>query len=118
MPPASSLLADRPVPAPPPMIGSPRAICSRNRFRMPSRELSTLTKILLPVAQAFRPAALRTILFHHLDQLMRRGVGEFRIVDVQIQLLDVSGVQAGADRVVERLACGRIVERLARLVDR
>ena len=31
---ASSLFADRPVPAPPPMIGSPRAICSRKRLRM------------------------------------------------------------------------------------
>jgi len=29
MPPASSLTADRPVPAPPPMIGTPRAICDR-----------------------------------------------------------------------------------------
>ena len=42
-PPASSLLAERPVPAPPPMIGSPRATCSRNRFRMPCLELSTVT---------------------------------------------------------------------------
>src|SRR5262245_37778301 len=29
MPPASSLITERPVPAPPPTIGSPRAICSR-----------------------------------------------------------------------------------------
>src|SRR5262245_29071340 len=40
IPPASSLLAEMPVPAPPPMIGSPRATLARRRFRMPERELS------------------------------------------------------------------------------
>jgi len=30
MPPASSHFAERPVPAPPPMMGSPRAIMARN----------------------------------------------------------------------------------------
>ena len=40
MPPASSLFAERPVPAPPPMMGSPRATCSRNRLRMLCLELS------------------------------------------------------------------------------
>src|SRR5688500_18723419 len=40
MPPASSALADRPMPAPPPMMGSPRAILARKRFRMAERELS------------------------------------------------------------------------------
>src|SRR5215216_6402696 len=41
MPPSSSLFADRPVPAPPPMIGSPRAIWALKRCRMAVRELST-----------------------------------------------------------------------------
>src|SRR5436309_2003189 len=42
IPPASSHLADRPVPAPPPTIGSPRATLARRRARMPSRELSAV----------------------------------------------------------------------------
>src|SRR5699024_8643842 len=37
MPPASSHLADRPVPAPPPTMGWPLRILSRNLFKMVSR---------------------------------------------------------------------------------
>src|SRR3954452_16012159 len=42
IPPASSHLADRPVPAPPPTIGSPRATLARRRATMLSRELSAV----------------------------------------------------------------------------
>src|SRR6185503_4130761 len=41
IPPASSLLAEMPVPAPPPMIGSPRATLARRRLTMAARELVT-----------------------------------------------------------------------------
>src|SRR4051794_21507576 len=37
MPPASSHFAERPVPAPPPIIGRPAASCARSRVRHSSR---------------------------------------------------------------------------------
>src|SRR4029453_9232342 len=42
MPPSSSHLADSPVPAPPPMIGSRRRIMPRKRFRMASRAMRAM----------------------------------------------------------------------------
>src|SRR5690349_21195301 len=42
MPPASSHLADSPVPAPPPTIGSPRAIMPRNFSRIWARGIAML----------------------------------------------------------------------------
>jgi len=39
MPPASSHLADSPVPAPPPTMGWPRAIFSRRRCRISERAM-------------------------------------------------------------------------------
>src|SRR5438477_5046766 len=41
MPPASSHLAEMPVPAPPPMTGSPAATLARKRLRIPALLLST-----------------------------------------------------------------------------
>ena len=55
--------------------------------------------------------------FHQFEQLASRRVGEVRIVDVQIQLGHLDPVHTGADGVVERPACGRIVERLSLFVD-
>src|SRR5687767_209640 len=101
MPPASSLTAESPVPAPPPMIGSPRAICWRNRFRMPFRELSkgcllSTTNYQLPNPNYQLPnsrllwelgvGSWELTQFysdsHQFQQLRRRRVGEVRIVDM------------------------------------
>src|SRR5438093_13601487 len=99
MPPASSLTAESPVPAPPPIIGSPRAICARNRFRMPCRELSTLTSAscgldvpshslkgwVFSLDQAGAEAQ-PLCHSHEFQQLVSRRVGEVRVVDVKSQL--------------------------------
>ena len=133
MPPSSSLFAERPVPAPPPMIGSPRAICSRKRLRiavlvfvdlfnraaLPTRTPAAASsrsplRRLAPFVWLARPARSRAALrsVHQLDQLLRGGVGELRIVDVQIELDRPPRRQSRSDRVVQRPPRRRIVERL------
>src|SRR5687768_13502788 len=47
MPPASSHLADRPVPAPPPTMGSPRAILARSRWRICWRAMRGMAALLV-----------------------------------------------------------------------
>src|SRR4051794_22310151 len=72
IPPASAHLALRPVPAPPPMIGSPAAILRRK-----------LSSISLRVRWNIRSSA-RLGAGQGLEQPLRRGVGEGRVVDVLV----------------------------------
>ena len=113
MPPASSLFAERPVPAPPPMIGSPRAICSRNRLRMPCLELSTVTNVppepielIEPYETFINSSSLRAAASANSGSLMCRSSSR-----------DFNAAEPRADRVVQRPPRGRIVERLALSVD-
>src|SRR5580765_5682756 len=127
MPPASSLTAESPVPAPPPIIGSPRATCSRNRLRMPVRELSMAKIPPRSKRRSQLTGYLRGSLVdrskgprcrsHQLDQLPRRRVGELRIVDMQIEFGNISAAQSVANGIVEDAPGDGIVERLSRLVD-
>ena len=45
MPPASSHLAERPVPAPPPMIGWPASTIARNFFRISARGMAGMVHL-------------------------------------------------------------------------
>src|SRR6478752_7350018 len=67
MPPASSHFAESPVPAPPPMIGSPRATMAWNF------SISFLRAILGMSAPRF---------FDHVEEVLGQRLGEGRIVDV------------------------------------
>ena len=117
------------MPAPPPMIGSPRAILLAESLEdAPCRELSMVT---IPPPWAKRRSRLTGYLrvslvdrskaprchSHQLDQPPRRRVGELRIVDVQIEFGDLNAAQSVADGVVEDAPGDGIVERLSRLVD-
>src|SRR3546814_12185381 len=105
MPPASSHLADRPVPAPPPMIGTPRRFMSWN---LSSRAL-----------RSKRGMALLSSRVLDLGQGGDCGFGEGRVVDVVWQA-DQAAVrrlaEAAHDGVEESTVGGRVVERLARRI--
>jgi len=72
IPPASARLALRPVPAPPPISGSPAAILRRNRSR-----------ILLRVRENIASCPI-CVSVHHLQEGPRRRVGEGRVVDMRV----------------------------------
>src|SRR5882724_898851 len=91
MPPASSHLADRPVPAPPPMIGSCRAIMAWNLSRMSLRAMRGMV--------LFRRDARFEV--RDLAEVGGQRLGKRRVVDMQGQ--------------ADELAVGR---RLERLLDR
>src|SRR5918994_6963824 len=78
MPPASSALAERPVPAPPPTIGWPRAIMSRNFSRILARAMAGICS----------SACLAASAAGNLLKSRHCGLGEFRVVDVQRQAFD------------------------------
>src|SRR3982074_3602113 len=93
MPPASSHLAESPVPAPPPTIGSPRATMARNFLRRSARSNRGMGHLTPP------PAGARAS-----DQRAERGDGrrrEFGFVDVAPQSyeLPIAGL---AYRPIER----------------
>src|SRR5262245_44140659 len=107
MPPASSHLAERPVPAPPPMIGSPRAILPRSLARMSWRAKRGM---------AVAPWSVRrTRAVAHAGDFVpcrHQRVGEGLVVDVQWQALQLA-VQAGTEVLLdgrEQRTIGRRVE--------
>src|SRR5262249_52213631 len=106
MPPASSHLADRPVPAPPPMIGSPRSLLPRNRLRM---SLRLMRDMILPWGGAGDARA------GDLVEVVDQCVDEGLIVDVVGQDHQPpvgAGAEAGRQNVEQRLVRRRIPERL------
>src|SRR5918994_6636862 len=86
MPPASSALAESPVPAPPPTIGTPRAIMEWNLSSMSLRGMAGI----------FGPSAC------NLPERRDSGAGEFGVVDMQRQPHDLA-VCAGLQRFFYRL---------------
>src|SRR5215467_8635758 len=97
MPPASSHLAERPVPAPPPMIGSPRAIMPRRRLRMSLRLMRGME---LPCSGAGEPRA------GDLVEVVDQRVDERLVVDVVRQDHQPpigAGAEAGRQNVEQRL---------------
>src|SRR5262245_55558687 len=109
IPPASSHLAESPVPAPPPMIGSPRRIMARNFFRQSCRGIRGIGRLTSPGPGYGRSA----------DDLVEgghQGVAEGLIVDVvrKTQELSVGAhPKAGGDGVEQGPVSRRIPERLA-----
>ena len=91
-PPASAHFADRPVPAPAPMIGRPASICGAQP------------------RECLGPGHARD----HLVQPVRHRVGEGGVVDVEVELVQLDVVaDAFTDGGEERLVRGRVVERSA-----
>src|SRR5690349_19011123 len=114
MPPASSHLAERPVPAPPPTIGWPRAIMSRNRVRISWREMRGIGSASLQPAHRRGEGG-------DLAERGDHGLGEGGIVDVvrhADQLALATAAEIAGDRVEEGLVGERIPEGLSRRIDR
>src|SRR3954453_11647513 len=89
-PPASAHLAESPVPAPAPMIGFPASTCPRRR------------------------ASASALVIHHLMEPVRHRVRERRVVDVEIELVQLDVVaEVLPQRREERLVRGGVVERPA-----
>src|ERR1044072_1518489 len=74
MPPASSHLAERPGPAPPPMMGPPRAIMPRSLSRMSLRGMRAMA---LPCCRGTREP-----LAGYVVEVFDQGVDEGLVVDV------------------------------------
>src|SRR6185369_6414393 len=111
IPPASSHLAERPVPAPPPISGRPAAILARKRS---SRVFLAMRGI-----RAGRRSGLRARrdVAPGGDQRLDEGV----VVDVVRQANELalgSGTKAFLERSEQRAVGLGVVERLARAVDR
>src|SRR4051794_12455201 len=87
MPPASSHFAERPVPAPPPMIGSPRAAMAWNFS-------SSFLRAILGMSASR--------LFDHFKQILRQRLGEGRVVDV-VRQPDEAAARARPHRGLQRL---------------
>src|SRR5690242_13535657 len=116
MPPASSHLADRPVPAPPPTIGWPLAIMSPNFWRIVLRATRGIwALLLLPPRQA--AGRRRT------DDVLKGGDrrrGEFGIVDMMSntdQPAVSAGPKIGGDDIEQGLVRARIPEWLVGRID-
>src|SRR4029453_11321971 len=112
MPPASSHLAERPVPAPPPMMGSPRAIMPRSRSRMSLRGMRAMA---LPCCRGAREARAGDVV-----EVLDQGVDEGLVVDVvrkNEQLAVCAGPETRRQHLEQLLVGRRIPERLARRVD-
>src|SRR5450755_4122242 len=111
MPPASSHLADSPVPAPPPISGLPEASLARKRASsscLAMRGIGAGPGLTLGVGGDFAPGR---------DQRLDEGF----VVDVlrqAHQLAIGAGAKALFDRCEQRAVGLGVVERLARLVDR
>src|SRR3546814_8338297 len=107
MPPASSHLAESPVPAPPPTMGSPRRFMAWN---FSSKTLRSKRGMSLPSSRVL-----------DLGQGGDHGLGEGRIVDVMRQADEAparrlpEGPRNGLE---EGAVGGRVVERMARRVER
>src|SRR4029453_1556342 len=102
MPPASSHLAERPVPAPPPMMGSPRAIMPRSRSRMSLRGMRAMA---LPCCRGAREARAGDVV-----EVLDQGVDEGLVVDVvrqDDQLAIGAGAEARPQNVEKPLVRGR-----------
>src|SRR5664279_4984133 len=115
MPPASSHLADRPVPAPPPMIGRPAAILARKRSSSVARAMRGMA--IPPGSGAPRARDRHGDLVPGGDE----GGGEGVVIDVQRQTLQAmvgARPEALLDGREERPVGLGIVERLAGTVDR
>jgi hypothetical protein len=125
MPPASSHLADSPVPAPPPTIGSPRAIMPRKRsssLLRAKRGIQGLSNPPLPLAGEGRgeggPWCDRT--GRHLAEGADQRGGEGGVVDVvrQADQLAAGGLaHRGLERAEQRRVGGRIVKGCRRGVE-
>src|SRR5262249_17962589 len=105
MPPASSHFAERPVPAPPPMMGSPRWIMAWNF------SINFLRSILAISAPR---------LLHDLEEILGQRLGEGRVVHIVGQA-DQPPARARPDRRLQRLEergiGGRIPEGPTRLIE-
>src|SRR5437762_6512658 len=105
MPPASSHLAESPVPAPPPMIGSPRRTIPWNlsiRLRRSSRGMDCAP------------------LSDDLPEILHQRLGEWRVVDIAGEPDQPSRRRLPhhpLESREERRIGGRILERLARCID-
>src|SRR6202034_1368414 len=112
-PPSSSHFAERPVPAPAPMMGSPRAFIARKRARMSDREMRGMNLSLrTPAGEA---AAEQTAEFG--DDFR----GKARVVDVRGQADEAARacLPNGRFERPEQLFVGvRIGERPARRIER
>src|SRR5690349_18532545 len=86
MPPASSHLAERPVPAPPPTMGSPRAIFARRRLRISVRGMWAMAGLSWRSACSTRGRTRRLDLAPGGDE----RVGEGLVVDVQGQAAELA----------------------------
>src|SRR5215813_15317827 len=107
IPPASSHFAERPVPAPPPTIGSPRAIMPRNFSRMALRAIRGIALLPTPLAR-------------DLQEVFNQRLGKCGVVDVAGQphqaaarCLAHGGIQCPEQRGIG----GGIVEGAAGLVE-
>src|SRR5690606_5750066 len=99
MPPSSSHFAESPVPAPPPMIGSPRAIIARNFSRICCRGIAMLLPCLCPPlrppAAVKRPVSLHDLggefggvdVMRKADELPRRGLAHRRLQRAEQRLV-------------------------------
>ena len=105
MPPASSHLADRPVPAPPPTIGSRRSTMPRNRSRMLGRARARHRRATLDDLGEARRAQRSA----NASSLMLCGSR----IDAAVAVC----VDAALERVEQGGVGVRVVERLARRVD-
>src|SRR3981081_1396770 len=114
MPPASSHLAERPVPAPPPMIGCLRRTMAWNFLRMSLRAMRGMACFRRCRSNPSRPTAEcgRT---RDLVEGRDHRLGEFRVVHIEgqaDQLAIGAAAEVGVDRAEESLVGLRIPERL------
>src|SRR5450631_2914870 len=121
MPPASSHLADRPVPAPPPISGRPAAILARKRSSRICRAMRGMAKLERPSPQPSPADAGEGGSSGDLAPGGDQGVSESFVVDVHRQTDQLAvGARAKAlfDRGEQRVIGLGVVKGLARLVDR
>src|SRR6185436_15674573 len=105
VPPASSHLAERPVPAPPPTIGTCRRTMSWNFSRISPRSMR----------------GIPSLSGCDLSKILHQRGGEFRVVDMEREADQPSPfrlLDSGVERLEQRRVGVGIVERLPRRVDR
>src|SRR6185503_9024508 len=106
MPPASSHLAERPVPAPPPTIGSLRAIMPRNFSKMSLRAILGMRSASISIDEVKEGLHER-----------RREGGIVEVVRQADDLAPLGLAHGRLERLEESGVGGGIVERLARHIE-
>src|SRR5687768_8650466 len=120
MPPASSHFADKPVPAPPPTIGSPRAILSHSRLRISLRAIRGIVLLCVPVLVS-RSACDGSAFGAYLVKMLDEQIGKGRVVQMQRapdQRTSRPATEVRFDRSEQRLVRFGIPELFARCIER